>query len=871
MTKFFAFNFKKAKLLILLIKNKTLFRYPSKYIKYMEHKDHLHPLPEKEKSKFHAQEAAGGYNLLSKYLFGMFVLITIADLLVTTFVPVPLANRELTIHPYIPFIGPVIAGVLFSLTYLKSLQQNNQKILHLKIFLGSAACVAFGIHSILMQYLYVKNALVSHNPEEWVRAYISLSTSAILGFLFAFITPFWYLKAFVPVCYFIGILAAYAHVKAPESTWMIIRNIIYIIYMVFIIAFRTNFRWKQFQKTVESDAWKKVHNNLLDRNPTPTAVLDITGKIIYSNDEFKRQTDNNAVNFFRKVTNLKKRITNHSMASIEDIHSLKNIIVQEDPSFDSPISKRRSTATFGLYRNLEALLEYYKNLLRNNEIHGEDQLVFDGKIQKTRGINNTFTSFEVTIWPLIEYQKIILILKNTTARDLLVSLENTSGYKDKLLASISHELKTPLNGNLAFLQVAISDQTIPTAVKEKLLLPAFRSGKLLFHLISDFLDYSQLQNQKMLMCYEFRPIRETLTYCYQLLEHVFQTKGLKFSLHVSDNVPHMFTTDHDRLAQVILNLLSNALKFTMKGKVSIEAEKITHNVLEIKVRDTGMGMKEEDQHELFEERLFEEDPLICKRQKHSQGAGLGLKIAHRLAKKLGSKESGIQVHSIYGEGSEFYFRINNKSGGPDAQLANFISDTDIMKIKEPAPGTTVVQTDPSLPNIPTEYEGIRTSLTEIPYSFSKTPYKKNPSSFNLSHVELEPIIEINRKKLLIVDDEPFNILALKSLLGYTNVIIESANNGQEAIEKIQSQANTSSPYLLILMDCQMPVMDGYEATASLMKKMRNKEIPTIPIVGCTAFNAKEKLERCLRVGMKEVVVKPVMRERIMEIAKKYLD
>jgi len=134
--------------------------------------------------------------------------------------------------------------------------------------------------------------------------------------------------------------------------------------------------------------------------------------------------------------------------------------------------------------------------------------------------------------------------------------------------------------------------------------------------------------------------------------------------------------------------------------------------------------------------------------------------------------------------------------------------------------------------------------------------------------EIRTLLEQKKlqKKVLIVDDDPLNILVLKSFLDQFGIEREAAINGEDAISKIISKPFHFS---LILMDCQMPIMDGFEAARKLTKRMKSGELPKIPIVGCTAFNGQDKLTECLKSGMEEVISKPVIKEKLRAILTKY--
>ena len=135
-------------------------------------------------------------------------------------------------------------------------------------------------------------------------------------------------------------------------------------------------------------------------------------------------------------------------------------------------------------------------------------------------------------------------------------------------------------------------------------------------------------------------------------------------------------------------------------------------------------------------------------------------------------------------------------------------------------------------------------------------------------IQLMPESCRDHKRALIVDDDPFNVLVLKSLLNQFSVTSEFASNGKEAIDKIIAKPNA---YDVIFMDCQMPIVNGHEATTSLIEMMNKSIIREIPIIGCTAFSTKDKLEECIRCGMKQVINKPLIKEKLEEIIKRYVN
>ena len=156
---------------------------------------------------------------------------------------------------------------------------------------------------------------------------------------------------------------------------------------------------------------------------------------------------------------------------------------------------------------------------------------------------------------------------------------------------------------------------------------------------------------------------------------------------------------------------------------------------------------------------------------------------------------------------------------------------------------------------------------------TKTPkkwrmFKLNDHFIGDDAASLVPESQTEHKIALIVDDDCFNILALKFLLSQLGITSEFANNGKEAVEKVLTKSNV---YDVIFMDCQMPIMNGYEATTLLTTMMQEGRIREVPIIGCTAFSAKDKLEECIRCGMKEVINKPVVKNKLEEVVQKYIN
>jgi signal transduction histidine kinase len=255
---------------------------------------------------------------------------------------------------------------------------------------------------------------------------------------------------------------------------------------------------------------------------------------------------------------------------------------------------------------------------------------------------------------------LIFIFRDTTARDTIAKLEGNNAYKDRLLASVSHELRTPLNGNMNLVDCAIQDPSTPQKIKDKFLIPAVRSGKLLMHIINDILDYSQMQANSLKLVFTENNLRKGIEDAVQLVELQAARKGIELILDCDNSIPTNFQTDHNRMSQIVLNLLSNALKFTFKGCIKCLVERLGSNV-RISISDTGIGISPENQKKLF--GAYTKLEYENQSEINPRGVGLGLSISNMLAQILGpSNASGISVTSFPGTGSTFSFFLCERTG-----------------------------------------------------------------------------------------------------------------------------------------------------------------------------------------------------------------
>ena len=392
--------------------------------------------------------------------------------------------------------------------------------------------------------------------------------------------------------------------------------------------------------------------------------------------------------------------------------------------------------------------------------------------------------------------------KNFEAELLLAKeiAEESELAKEKFLANMSHEIRTPMNAIYGLANI-LMDKNLSNEDRESVR-AINHSANNLIRIINDILDFSKIESGNV-------EIRQTSFDLEQVLDGVSQTlrlvalnKNIELRTLVDSNVPKELLGDPIRLRQILLNLESNAIKFTEQGHVETHV-KLKHKsdeecILIFEVKDTGIGIPESKLQTIFRSFTQASDDTSRK----YGGTGLGLTIA----KELIELQSGtIDVHSIQGHGSTFVFTLKFELG----------------KGLEP-----------------------KAKLEERNYSLD----------------------ELSGYKFLMAEDNPMNQLLAKKVFAKWNCKIDFADNGQIAIDKLNV-----NDYDLILMDLQMPELDGYQTTKYIRNEMRQPK-SEIPIIAITAHALSGESARCISIGMNDYISKPFdqleLFEKILTIVQK---
>ena len=344
------------------------------------------------------------------------------------------------------------------------------------------------------------------------------------------------------------------------------------------------------------------------------------------------------------------------------------------------------------FESLQETLEFFcvnVDILRSYGEKEKSFFIFDGKYETNEGLEKSF-EIKISLSNFDSEESLIVILRDTTQRDIIVTLEDNNKFKDGVLSSISHELRTPLNTNLNLIELAINSEfcncikteeiipqrtnrndhsigeinegSIVNNVKDSLLIPAHQSGKLLESIINDILDYSMLLGRKFIMNIKEKYLLKSLQKVRYMCEFQARKKNLEFHISLSQKLNHQVGTDHRRLRQILINILNNAIRFTNKGYVILKVEPYGENlgVIKFSVKDSGIGIDGNSLSTITAN--LNKGNVLNKLNKDASGIGMGLTISNLLAKELGpstGRTSGIKIESSLNEGSNFWFLVEN--------------------------------------------------------------------------------------------------------------------------------------------------------------------------------------------------------------------
>eukprot|EP01017_Pseudomicrothorax_dubius_P015239 TRINITY_DN17639_c0_g1_i2.p1 TRINITY_DN17639_c0_g1~~TRINITY_DN17639_c0_g1_i2.p1 ORF type:complete len:829 (+),score=183.28 TRINITY_DN17639_c0_g1_i2:60-2489(+) len=503
----------------------------------------------------------------------------------------------------------------------------------------------------------------------------------------------------------------------------------------------------------------------------------------------------------------------------------KNLYEEASVSIDEEIGLRDvKSSVIENFSWKDLIAAELSNVTREIETKESDH-VFDIRWKNSRGEVEKALELKTKRMQYRGEESVLLLFRDVSELHERQREKDLNDYKRNMLASVSHELKTPINCALGLLEELEKQPTLAKELCDAFVTPSLMSLRLLEYFARDIIDMSAILQKEINLKFRFFNLQKVLSDVCSLFENIAATRGQQIILEIDEELPRDIFGEPERLSQILVNLLNNAFKFSFGGDVRVMAKIIeteeTSNLC-VFVADNGIGM---DLVEVESLRAILKAPngahtvgLV----RRSKGVCFGLSLSQSLALAIGS--TGLSIQSAKGEGSVF-------------------------SLKLPLRGREK----------PLEEDRPRTEQVRLSES----------TKFLLEE-------RCDHPAILVVDDNQYNVHVLSTKLRGRGFEVFAAFNGIEVLDCIEARKLTHqcsvkncAGVAIAFMDVDMPVMNGLETTRELVRRMRASELASFPIVGCSAFDSSSAIAEGFAVGMRDYIGKPVTDKKIDSVLKKF--
>ncbi|CAD8191964.1 unnamed protein product [Paramecium octaurelia] len=627
---------------------------------------------------------------------------------------------------------------------------------------------------------------------------------------------------------------------------------------------------------------------------------------------------------------------------------------QPNSSLSQVYSCSKVTSLQNMPNTLQEILTELQNGSLDQFQSKENHLELLGQTAKNKSAqlfeDDTIRKIQCKIFCGQNDKEYLIIMDDISLQSYLQKLETREKFQVSVIDSFSHELRTPLNSAKLFLDALLNDPQIQETYKTNCIEPAANALKLQAYLIRDIIDFTQFHSNVIkynIQEFNFENIIQEIN---DIFRPICTIKNLGLHIVVKNSVPPHIESDFDRIMQILVNLIQNSIKYSVRGLITLEISS-TERTMTFCIKDQGIGIPQNKLYQIQQFLKSFNESRDFSSQDEWEGFGL-LVSQMNLLKLAPQNKSQLRITSRDNiEGCQVTFKIRTaQSTNTQILRANTLQRTylkcaqtvpdlcmgiqGILIINNPQPDNSIFETsiqqipirqqhsianyfkpqqssgifnqggqqetdliddldsertNPEVNLLKLNSQSIHTALiaqnTETKDRQSK---RRRQSSFSISdldgsssnrpntlvsrliqreekEIEMEEQFQNIRfpckcSRILSVDDDIFNQKALQVIITQMGFKLQIAYNGQQAIdviEKTEKCSDTCQLFYFILMDCQMPIMDGWTTTKVLMGMIEDNLIPDIPIIGLTAFNSAEDIERCIEVGMREVFTKPL--------------